>query len=218
MMRYSVVIPAAGKGERLGLGYNKILYKTDDVSIIEKTLVPFIEDGECSDIVLVCSKNDLENLTSFIKHPKVSFTIGGSCREESVYNGLKCIKENLVLIHDGARPFASMDLIDLVKTSLAFGKSVVPVVKSKDATIINGRYQKDSEVMLVQTPQAFYKKTILEAFEIVKEKDAFESYKDDASLVQDILGIKPFLVNGDYKNIKITTVSDLKSLEVEKNA
>ena len=62
-MRYSVVIPAAGKGERLGLGYNKILYKSDNVSIIEKTLIPFIEDGECSDIVLVCSETDIENLS-----------------------------------------------------------------------------------------------------------------------------------------------------------
>lgn len=217
-MRYSVVIPAAGKGERLGLGYNKILYKSDNVSIIEKTLIPFIEDGECSDIVLVCSETDIENISSFIKHPKVSFTLGGTCREESVFKGLKCIKENLVLIHDGARPFVSEDLINLVKTCLAFGKSVVPVVKSKDATIINGKYQKDAEVMLVQTPQAFYKRTILDAFEVVQERNAFDKYKDDASLVQDILGISPFLVNGDYKNIKITTVSDLKSLEVEKDA
>lgn len=217
-MRYSVVIPAAGKGERMGLGYNKVLYRSDNVSIIEKTLVPFIEDGECSEIILVCSENDLENLSSLINHPKVKFTLGGSCREESVYNGLKCIKENLVLIHDGARPFVSLDLIDVVKTFLAFGKSVVPVVKSKDATLINGKYQFDKEVSLVQTPQAFYKSTIMEAFEKVEKENSFIKYKDDASLVQDILGITPCLVEGDYKNIKITTISDLKSLEEEKHA
>ena len=217
-MRYSVVIPAAGKGERLGLGYNKVLYRSDDVSIIEKTLKPFIEDCECSDIVVVCSEVDKENLSSFINHPKIRFVIGGSCREESVYNGLQVIKENLVLIHDGARPFVTPLLIDVVKSCLAFGRSVVPVVKSKDATLINGRYEKDVEVMLIQTPQAFYTKTLLEAFTVVKENNAFEKYKDDASIVQDILGITPYLVEGDYKNIKITTISDLKSLEVKEDA
>lgn len=217
-MRYSTVIPAAGKGERMGLGYNKILYRNDNASIIEKTLIPFIDDEDCSEIILVCSKLDIDYISTLITNEKVKFVLGGDSREESVYHGIKEVKENYVLVHDGARPFVSKNIIAEIKIALMNNQSVIPVVKSKDATLINGKYMFDCEVSLIQTPQAFHSKTILKAFEKINEKNMFSQYKDDASIVQDILGITPYCVVGDYQNIKLTTSSDLKTLEVEGNA
>lgn len=217
-MRYSTVIPAAGRGERMGLGYNKILYRNDNVCIIEKTLIPFIDDEDCREIILVCSKLDIDYISTLITNEKVKFVLGGDSREESVYHGIKEVKEDYVLIHDGARPFISKNIIAEIKIALMNNQSVIPVVKSKDATLINGKYMFNYEVSLIQTPQAFHRETILKAFEKINEKNMFSQYKDDASIVQDTLGITPYCVVGDYRNIKITTSSDLKTLEVDENA
>ncbi len=217
-MRYSTIVLAAGKGERMGLGYNKILYRNNNTSIIERTLLPFIDDNDCSEIILVCAKLDIDYLKTLITNKKVRFILGGDSREESVYHGLKNIKENYVLIHDGARPFISKEIIEKTKLAILHNQSVIPVVKSKDATLINGKYDFNCEVSLIQTPQAFHSKIILQAFAKINEKKIFSQYKDDASVVQVELGIIPYCIAGDYSNIKITTNSDLKALEASENA
>lgn len=217
-MQYSTIIPAAGKGERLNLGYNKLLYRHNNQSILEKTIQPFLNDNDCSEIIIVCSKIDLDYISSYLKNPKLRYVIGGSVREESVYNGVLVAKEDYILIHDGARPFIDIELIERIKNALKSSVSVIPVVKSKDATLINGKYVKDAKVDLIQTPQAFHKNKFLEAMSRLIEDKSFAKYKDDASIMQDILDIVPTCVEGDYKNIKITTSSDLLSLEVNDSA
>ena len=217
-MRYSTIIPAAGKGERLNLGYNKLLYRHNNQSILEKTIQPFLDDEDCQEIIVVCSKVDIDNISSYLTNKKIKFVLGGSVREESVYNGVLVAKEEYILIHDGARPFIDKELIERIKTALSTSGCVIPVVKSKDATLINGKYVQDVKIDLIQTPQAFNRKLLLDAMCKVNETNSFSKYKDDASIVQDILGVYPTCVEGDYKNIKITTSSDLLSLEVNNNA
>lgn len=204
-MKYSAIIPCGGVGSRLNIGYNKILYKVNNQYLIEKTLKNFIFDEDCIDIVIVYHKNDYKTLKSLINNSKVNFVEGGSTRAESVLNGLKIAKNNYVLIHDGARPNVSVELINRVKRELENSNSVIPVVKCKDATLINGEYHKN-EVLLIQTPQGFKKELLLDAM----LKDDISKYRDEGSIIYFNSNIKPSCIDGDYNNIKVTTREDLK--------
>lgn len=209
-MKYSAIIPCGGVGSRLNLGFNKILYKINGNYLIEKTLENFLNDEDCIEVIVVYQKNDLDTLISLLKHPKITFTIGGSNREESVYNGLKNAKSEYVLIHDGARPNVKKDLIERIKKELENSDCVIPVVKSKDATLINGEYH-FNEINLIQTPQAVKTKLLLTAMENVE----LERFKDDGSIYSYYYQKKVSLVEGDYSNIKVTTQDDLRKIEEE---
>lgn len=204
-MKYSAIIPCGGVGSRLNLGYNKILYEIDGEYLIEKTLKNFIIDEDCVEIIVVSHESNLETLMGIIKTPKVKFTIGGNNREESVYNGLKIASNEYVLIHDGARPNITNDLIQRIKDKLKTTDNVIPVVKCKDASLINNNYHYN-EVLLIQTPQATKVNLLLNAMENVD----LSKYKDDISIICDYYNVNPSLVEGDYNNIKVTTIEDLK--------
>lgn len=204
-MKYSAIIPCGGVGSRLNLGYNKILYKVGDSYLIEKTLKNFIFDEDCLEIIIVSHKNDLETLKKLFNQQKVKFTLGGNTREESVYNGLKMVNCEYVLIHDGARPNVTKELIQRIKDKLEVCDFVIPIVKCKDASLINGEYH-FNEVNLIQTPQASKTKLLIEAMEHVD----LSKYKDDISIISSFYNVKPYTVEGDYNNIKITTKEDIK--------
>lgn len=204
-MKYSVIIPCGGIGSRLNLGYNKILYKVNNSFLIEKTIKNFLSDNDCFEIIIVSHKDDIDTLKNIINHSKVKFTLGGDTREESVYNGVKCVKSEYVLIHDGARPNVSKELIERIKNQLETCDYVVPVVKSKDASLINGEYH-FNDIHLIQTPQACKVSMLKEAMENVD----LSKFKDDISIISFYYKVKPFIVEGDYSNIKITTKEDLK--------
>lgn len=207
-MEYSAVLPSGGIGSRLNLGYNKIIYKTNDKLLIEHTIKNFILDEDCKEIIIVSNKDDLNLLSSVIKHPKVKFTLGGNTREESVQNGLKIASNEYILIHDGARPNVSLELINRVKEKLKEVDYVIPVVKCKDATLINNKYHQE-EITLIQTPQATKKSLLLEAMNNLD----ITKFKDDISIICSYYKVNPYAVEGDYNNIKITTKEDLKYIK-----
>ena len=204
-MKYSAIIPCGGVGSRLNLGYNKILYKINDEFLIEKTIKNFLIDEDCLEVIIVSHETDLNVLKSLLIHSKIKFTLGGSNREESVYNGLKIATNEYVLIHDGARPNISLELILRIKSKLKESAAVIPVVKCKDATLIDGRYH-SNEILLIQTPQATKKELLLKAMEEVDLK----MFKDDISIISSYYDFEPDVVEGDYNNIKVTTIEDLK--------
>ena len=209
-MKYSAVIPCGGIGSRLNLGYNKILFKVNDSYLIEKTISNFILDIDCNEIIIVSNSNDIDTLKDILKHPKVKFTLGGSNREESVYNGLKLVSSEYVLIHDGARPNVSKDLIKRIKKGLETKDAVLPIVKSKDATLIDNKYHQ-SEVHLIQTPQACKTSLLLEAMSNVD----LAMFKDDISILSYYFNIDFNVVEGSYSNIKVTTKEDLVLIKEE---
>lgn len=206
-MKYSAIIPCGGIGSRLNLGYNKILYKINDKLLIERTIDNFILDEDCLEIVVVYQKDDYNLLNETIKHPKVKFVLGGACREESVYNGLKIASLDYVLIHDGARPNISKELIERIKDKLNEYECVIPTVKSKDATLINNAYH-SNEILLIQTPQALKRELLIKAMEQVD----LSKFKDDGSIYSYVYKKEIGIVEGDYSNIKVTTVDDLNKI------
>lgn len=207
-MEYSAVIPCGGIGSRLNLGYNKIIYKTNDKLLIEYTIKNFILDEECKEVVIVSNKDDLDLLKGVIKHSKVKFALGGNTREESVKNGLKIASFEYVLIHDGARPNISKELINRVKEKLNEVDYVIPTLKLKDASLINDKYHQEI-ITIIQTPQATKRSLLLEAMDNLD----ISKFKDDISIICSYLNVNPYTVEGDYDNIKITTKEDLKYIK-----
>ena len=187
---------------------NKIIYRVNDKLLIEYTIKNFLLDEECKEVVIVSNKEDLDLLYSVIKHPKVKFTLGGNTREESVQNGLKIADFEYVLIHDGARPNVSKELINRVKEKLNKVDYVVPSLKLKDASLINDKYHQEV-ITIIQTPQATKKTLLLEAMDNVD----ITKFKDDISIICSYLNVNPYTVEGDYDNIKITTNEDLKYIK-----
>ncbi len=136
---------------------------------------------------------------------------GGKTRQESVKMGLSCLKgilfdDSIVVINDGNRPHISSRMIeDVVSKANQYGAAVVAyrstdsILISKDGLMVD-RYGDRNETYIVQTPQAFRYGIILKAIE-----KASKDYTDDGSLVLNELGLKPYIVEGELKNIKVTT-------------
>lgn len=208
---YSAVILAAGSGTRLGLGYNKLLYKLDEQTIIEKTVSVFEKDIDCKEIILVISKNDEETMKTIFKE-RVSYVFGGSTRQESSYNGVSHANQEIVMIHDGARPYVSQQELDACKKEMQISEACLLMVPVKDTikVVRNGVVETTpnrSTLMAALTPQCFKKSLICECLE--KAMNSTETFSDDASVVEKMSDVPVHVVLGEYSNIKITTKEDL---------
>ena len=207
-MKYSAIVPAAGKGERMELGYNKVFHKIGNQTILEKTLTPFLTDPDCSEIIVICAKDEMRQALHLFTNPKIKLAEGGATREVSVNNGLQKVKEAYVLIHDGDRCEVTLDLLKRVCAKLEQGQpSVIPVIPKEQALSLNGRVLGD---VLVQTPQGFKTSFIKEAFARCVKENKLSEYVDDAGIGTAYLKIQACQVLGDPKNIKVTVPSDLK--------
>ena len=213
-----VVIVAAGTGSRMNMGINKQFIKLEGKEIIAYTIEKFYNNSNIEDIVVVVKEDESEFFKKEIldkynfKNVKIAY--GGKERQDSVYNGLKLLDEkcDVVLIHDGARPFVSDKIIDKSIEEAKEHKAIVVGVPVKDTikVIDNDKNIVDTPnrgvLWAVQTPQTFDYNILIDAY-----KDAFKNKfygTDDAMLVERI-GYKVKMLEGSYNNIKITTQEDL---------
>ncbi|GCD84689.1 2-C-methyl-D-erythritol 4-phosphate cytidylyltransferase [Parageobacillus thermoglucosidasius] len=220
-MMYEVVIPAAGQGKRMKAGMNKQLIELRNEPLIVRTLKVFENDEWCRGIIVVINeaeRTQFEQLFSRFHIKKITAVVGGGKeRQHSVYNGLRAVKNSdIVLIHDGARPFVTIEQIhELVNEAKEHG-AAIPAVRVKDTIkkvcdqFVEGTVER-SGLWAVQTPQAFHVSLVLRAHEQA-QKDGYIG-TDDASLVERIGG-KVKIIEGDYRNIKLTTPDDLLFAEV----
>jgi len=211
-MNYSVVIVAAGSGERMKLGYNKVFYQFKDGDMmIDKSIKLFKADKKCKQIIVVTNP---ENFSRICKHCYGSFVIvaGGKTRQESVFNGLTCVNQNYVYIHDGARPYVSNAALLRLNNALKLNPACLLAVKAVD-TIKYVENQKVSETLnreniyLAQTPQAFETNLLYNCY--LKAKNDDYNATDDSQLVEKYSEESIMIVEGDYKNIKITNMEDI---------
>lgn len=214
-MKYSVVIAAAGSGSRMGLGYNKVYYPVNNRPLLAYTIDVFENDEECIDIIVVSDVNTFNEKMSEEKFCKVIVVSGGSSRQESIYHGLQHAKEEIVMIHDGARPHITQELLDKLKQEMIKERGAILMVPCKDTIKIveNGYIVKTiprETLMAAQTPQVFYTSDILYCMKKALEEGYIGT--DDASLIERYLNIKVACVLGDYNNLKITTPEDLKEI------
>lgn len=134
-------------------------------------------------------------------------------RQDSVYNGLRSLPTNtdIVLVHDGARPFITKEVIERVLDEVLKTGAAIPYVKAKDTIRNDERTLNRDELYMIQTPQGFDIEVLLEAYENAFDEGFYGT--DDASLV-DRIGKKISLVQGSEANRKITTFEDLPYQEI----
>lgn len=209
----SALITAAGMGTRMNSEIPKLEIKIKDKAIIDHTFEKIYNLGIFDEIIIVTNSLLLDEYKDrFGKFEDVKIVLGGETRELSTYNGIKALdeKSDIVLCHDGARPFITEDiLINSIESAIKFGSGVAGVkVKDtvkvvKDETVV---FTPDRNILFnIQTPQTFNTELINKAYDqfIGKIKAT-----DDASFLE-AYGEIVKIIPGDYKNIKITTEEDL---------
>lgn len=218
-IKCSVIIVAAGKGERMNTEVKKQYIKLHNKPILAYTIEKFENNNEIDDIILVTGKNDIkyckEEIVEKYKFNKVKKIIeGGNERQYSVFNGLKEISKNtdIVLIHDGVRPFVSNDdIYNIIYNTHKYDGCILGV-KVKDTVKVcdKNNFITDTPdrrfIYLAQTPQAFKYDLILKAYESLINSNCILT---DDSMILEKIGYKIKIIEGNYTNIKITTPDDL---------
>ena len=213
------IILAAGNGTRLSNNIKKQFIKIHD-----KQLFLFSFDSFCSSnidkILIVSSKEDINYVRSLVSSNEKFLDViaGGETRQQSVKNALDYLKgiladDDVILIHDAARPLIKVPLINEVlnKTIQYDCCSLILPIKDTIISLSNNNYESTLErdkLASVQTPQGFKFKIIYEAH----LKAIHSSATDDAQLVKN-LGLNIHLIKGDEQNFKITTNEDLNYFE-----
>lgn len=230
-MRTTAIVLAAGQGKRMGSSVHKQYLLLRDKPVIYYSLKVF-EDSTIDDIVLVVGKDEetfcrKEILEKYGFHKIKVIVEGGRERCHSVANGIRavCWECDYIFIHDGARPFVDGEIIDRALGEVQRSRACVVGMPVKDTIKISDEmgYVSDTParalVWQVQTPQVFDKELISEAYEkLLAEEEkilaAGISVTDDAMVVEYFMNIPVKLIQGSYKNIKITTPEDLKIAEI----
>lgn len=219
----SVVIAAAGKGSRMGMEKNKQYIDLLGKPVLARTIQRFEDCGLIDEIVVVANEAEVEfckeEVLGKYKYKKVkAVTAGGTTRQQSVYNGLRKVSPecNIVMIHDGARPFIDLESIARCIEAVEQYGSAVVAVPAKDSIkragpdgLVKETIERNG-LWSIQTPQAFRYEIIMDAHRKA-EQDGFNG-TDDAVLAERA-GYKVMLVMGSYNNIKITTKEDLMMAE-----
>lgn len=213
----SVIILAGGKGKRMGSKVSKQFILVKNKPILYYTINQFINNKLIDKIILVLPKDEMDYCKNEVLEKyslKVDCIIeGGLERQDSVYNGLKAAEgSDIVLIHDGARPFVSKEIIENgIKYAINHGAAapgVVPkdTIKVRDENSFSKETLKREELIAIQTPQVFKYELIKECHSRIKQERI--AVTDDTMVVEKFNN-KVYLYEGDYKNIKITTPEDL---------
>lgn len=209
-----VIIVAAGNSSRMG-GINKQLLKICGVPVIARTLKAFENSEYVSKIILVTKEDmilDMQGIAESYGITKLTDIVsGGDTRQKSVLCGIKRLskEEKAVLIHDGARPFVSLEIIKNCVLAMKEYDGCVTAIPAVDTVKkVNGdgtveRTVDRKYIYLAQTPQGVRVEKYLEALSSNEE-----IFTDDASVLESI-GVKVKTVLGDSKNIKITSKSDI---------
>lgn len=206
--KVNAIIPAGGTSSRFG-NKNKLLEKIYGTEVIKYTINAF-ESSNIDEIIICANKTIIDELNRIFKDsPKVKIIEGGPTRQASVYNGLKACECDYVLIHDGARPMISTELINRAIEMVKEKKALTVATKTIDTIkeVVDGKIVRTidrSKLYNTQTPQAFEYRLIKEAH----EKLYGQNFTDDAGMLEE-LGETVYILDGSYKNIKITTQNDI---------
>ena len=219
LKRCGAVIVAAGSASRMG-GIDKVMAPLGGTPMVARTAAAFQNCDAIAEIVIVTRPDLIRPISALCAGmDKVRAVVaGGSSRQESVWLGLNALSEDIQLaaIHDGARPLVSKLVIDrTVRAANSYG-AAAPAVPVKDTikVVKGGLVEKTPEratLQAVQTPQVFDFDLLRGALKQAEEEKA--AVTDDCSAVER-LGMKVKIVEGDERNLKVTTPMDLKIAEM----
>ncbi|MBQ1263737.1 MAG: 2-C-methyl-D-erythritol 4-phosphate cytidylyltransferase [Oscillospiraceae bacterium] len=223
-MGASIIIAAAGSASRMN-GIDKVMHRIGGREVFMYSVRAF-DNAKCTDkIVVVTSEDKIDTIKARLEKENLSVpfevVLGSDTRQKSVINGLNACLEssNCIMIHDAARPMITPELIDelykriIIEDNMAaaLGVKVKDTIKCVDENEIIASTPERSALRIAQTPQGFeanlYRLAINEAVKSGKD------YTDDCQLVE-AMGNRVYIVDSDYKNIKITTPEDLILAEI----
>ena len=225
-----IIIVAGGKGLRMGSDIPKQFLPIGGKPVLMRTLERFREYSDDIQIILVLPEAQQEYWHQLCDeyHFDVEYTLanGGQTRFHSVQNGLAKVPDDaqgVVGVHDGVRPFPSIEVIKNCYETARTAKAVIPVIpvvetvrqlidSDSQLSILNSQLSKAvprDQYRLVQTPQTFD----IQLLKSANRQPYNDGFTDDASVVE-AFGHKITLVEGNRENIKITTPYDLKIAEV----
>ena len=219
-MKVTAVIPAAGSGKRMHT--KKQFLEISGTPVLAITVSVFEECQSIDEIIVAATREDLERTREILKDFKKvkSVVEGGDERQDSVYNCISTISkesdDDLVVIHDAARPLVTKEMITSAVIEAKVSKAVVVGVPSKDTVKTVSEDNKIMETLdrksiwLVQTPQVFSMQLIKQAYERAQKLNYRAT--DDSKLVER-LGNTVKIIMGSYENIKITTNEDIVMAE-----
>ncbi len=205
------VICAAGQGTRAGFEKNKLLTPFMESTALEKTLATF-DLPEVDEIIVTSSETDLTQISAIAKHyPRTRVLLGGATRFHSVRAALAEVSSEIVLVHDGARPFVTREVIDGCIQSVKTHGSGIAAIPSADtvAQAVDGKIEsapKREEIMLLQTPQGFWTEELKSAYEQAVRAGA-ENFTDDSSVYRAFIR-SPHTCMGCRENKKLTYAED----------
>ena len=213
----SAIVLAGGRGKRMNYHKSKQFIEIKGKPVLVYTLEKFIYNKSIDEVILVLPEDEVDYFKKEVLQKyslKVDrIVIGGKERQDSVFNALEAMeKANIVLIHDGARPFISEKIIEEgIKYANIYGAAAPGVtpkdtIKIKNEDNISVDTPDRNTLVAVQTPQCFKYDEIYQCHRKIKEENAIVT--DDTSVVERY-GHKVYLYEGDYTNIKITTPEDL---------
>ena len=218
----TVIFPAAGEGRRMNAGKNKVLLELLGRPILVQTLLRFSECASVDDFIVVVGEEDVEKVTTTLAKTgglkPFRVVAGGSERQYSVRNGIAALHPDteIVLVHDAARPLVSVKTIEAVVAEAWRSGAAIAAVRAKNTIkIVRGDGVVEStperaKLWEVQTPQGFRRDILEEAYRRAEAESFLGT--DDAGLVER-LGLPVRVVEGSYRNIKVTTPEDLWVVE-----
>ncbi len=212
----SAVILAAGSGRRMGNDKNKLLLSLEGKSILSYTTKLFYDNMYVDELILVAAHRDKESIEAMLQEvdtqkKSCKVIMGGDTRQESSFNGVVAATGDILLIHDGARPFASQALIErTIDAAMQYG-AAVPVLSVTDTIkIVSDGFIASTvdrhALMRAQTPQGFRSDILRKAHEQAQKNALIAT--DDSFLVEQA-GFPIKAVEGESENIKLTVPADM---------
>jgi 2-C-methyl-D-erythritol 4-phosphate cytidylyltransferase len=221
MADFAVIVPAAGSSSRFGGGANKLMQTLEGRPVLAWTLSRFASRADVRQIVVACNFGELvHQCAQFLDEPgrkKLKVCLGGTCRADSVRVGLLATSPEMewVAVHDAARPLAGKELIDrtfaaaerygaaaaALPAHLTIKQAAGPLPAKVRRTLPR------QELWAMQTPQAMRRADLIDAY--AKCPISLQEVTDDVQLLE-LAGMEVYLVEGEEKNLKITTALDLQ--------
>ena len=216
--KITVIVLAAGKSERFG--QNKILYELNGVPVIIKTLKTIYQLSNVENVIVVCSKENIKKINDILNNENFQTNtvtvLGGITRMESLlkavnYCDMNNISDEIIIVQDGARPNATLELYQKGIESLDNYHAVVPGIKPNDTVkIIDNnniviKTMNRESIMNIQTPQFFDRKVLVDNINLKKD---LLNLTDDSSIFDDS-SIQVKIIKGTHENLKITNKSDI---------
>ena len=211
--RVTAVVLAAGNGSRMGVHENKMYHNLGGEPLLFHTLKAFDQHPAVDELVLTVRAEEMAQMEALLisMAPKKPYrlVLGGKTRQDSVRLALEVVKNPVVIVHDGARPFILAQHITACLEALRHYQGAILALPLEDSIFLAPRKRLpkilDAPLFAVQTPQCFYTKTLRSCH----EKHAMNPSITDDSRLLELEGYPVGVVMGDPGNFKVTTPLDL---------